>query len=171
MISELNGLAQTYQPLINAFTGVVGIFISIGLFGVAIATYKLSKQGNKSLEQRIDEQEKQIFREVYEQLNKALGLVFQYGNVTDEAHAIFWKARDKTRLELPEDIQHYTQEVFDLMHGAWIIEKGSLKSPENGGLPISKDREAKVKEHSRLINELLEKKPYKIFSPYLRVRK
>lgn len=171
----LNSFSTKYGSLISAFEtffstiiGVIGIFISVALFKIANSNYKLAQEEKRSREQRISADEKQVFRDVYEKITRALGLSLVNFHVTNEAHKLFWQARDRARLELPEEIQRYTQEIFDLMHNAWNINTSYLGSSENGGLPKGDDRNRKSKEHTELMTKLSKIKPSEIFSKYLK---
>ena len=128
ILEILNELSKVYTPLLSAIDVVLGLFIGIALFwvahranNIAESNIELASQESQSRKYRISKDERELFHTVYSLLTEALGLVMKEGRVKGEAHAIFWQARDRARLELPEDIQEYTQVIFKKMHEAYLL--------------------------------------------------
>lgn len=175
-LESINEIFKTYAPLLDGADKVIGIFISIGLFwlahranAIAKSNLELAEQEKLSRKYRIGEDERAIFRSCYSKISEALGLVLKLGRVTDEAKSLFWQARDQARLELPKDIQEYSQEVFDKMWEAYLLGHNDLASIENGGLPIGEERKRASARHGDIILSLINEKPYDVFSKYMKV--
>ncbi|MDD5586762.1 MAG: hypothetical protein PHY92_07395 [Alphaproteobacteria bacterium] len=176
--SDFNTVATDYEKLIGGANAFFGLLISIGLFcvawranSIAKSNLELAAQEKQNREYRIDKDERDLFRSVYSKISEAKGIVFTEGTVTDAAHELFWKARDQARLELPEDIQEYTQTIFDRMHKAYVLRHIPLAKHEDGGHPAGSDeRKAASKEHTGLIKSLMDEQPHEAFAKYMRIK-
>lgn len=171
-----NETFKTYAPTLDAADKLIGVAISAGLFwlahcanGIAKSNLELAKQEKQSRKYRIDKDEREIFRSVYRNLSDALALVLRDGRVGHEALALFWQARDQARLELPVDIQDYSEKLRDAANKAFAINDCYLY-PKNGeALPVGEDRNKKVAEHKSHLSILLDAKPHEHFAKYMRV--
>ena len=92
------------------------------------------------------------------------------GRVNAEARALFWQARDQARLELPEDIQKYTQDIFDKMLEAFVPVTHEIAPNDKGGQPQGDKRKAVTERESEIIKNLISEQPHEIFAKYLRVK-
>ena len=136
---------------------------------IANSNFELAKQENKNRIYRINKDERKIFNSVYTKITQGIGLVLRDGRVCDDAQALFWKARDEARLQLPDDIVNYTQVLFDKMHTAYLL-KIELDERGSDGSPILRDRKESAKKHMQLISELIKEEPYKIFACHMKVK-
>ena len=172
----INETFKTYAPTLDAADKLIGIAISAGLFwlahranGIAKSNLELAKQEKQSRKYRIDKDEREIFRAVYRNLSDALALVLRDGRVDHEALALFWQARDQARLELPVDIQEYSENLRVAANKAFAINELYLY-PKNGeSLPVGEERSKKVDEHESHLSILLDAKPHEHFAKYMRV--
>ncbi len=173
----LNETFKTYAPLLEGMDKVIGIFISAGLFwlahranAIAKSNLELAKQERLSRKYRIGADEREIFRSCYTKVSQACGLVLQNGRVDAEASALFWQARDQARLELPDDIAHYTEALRDASTKAFSINDNYLYPKTHPGLEPGEERTKKVDEHAKYIEFITDAKPHKIFAPYMKVK-
>jgi hypothetical protein len=111
--------------------------------------------------------QREILNENYEKISTAKNLILQHARVTEEARNLFWKARDDSRLGFPEEIKEYTQMLFDKMHKAYVINGTFLDSQH--GLPVGEERTYHVDEHYKLIAELINEKPWEIYSKHMQI--
>ncbi len=171
-----NDIFKTYAPTLEAADKLIGLAISAGLFwlahranGIAKSNLELAKQEKQSRKYRIDKDEREIFRSVYRNLSDALALVLREGRVEHEALALFWQARDQARLELPDDIQEYSEKLRVAANKAFSINESYLY-PKNGeGLPVGEERSKRVDEHEEHLSILLDAKPHEHFAKYMKV--
>lgn len=173
-VAELNKIASDYQPLINAVNVAWGlggaVLVLVIIFAKKVLQFIRSFFVKKQTK-KLSPEERKIFGEVYKMISDAKNLVFTQGVVRDEAHGLFWKARDRARLELPEDVQEYAQALFDKMHRAYILIHNDLASSDKGGYPAQSDeRKRSSKEHSDLIGQIIKEQPHEVFAPYMRVK-
>lgn len=141
---------------------LLSFFVGVGLIWVGRNTNKITENQYKI-------SSRQSYLAVYDMVTEALGHVLIDARVTDEAKDLFWKARDRARLELPKEIDDYCQELFDNMWEAYCLYYHKLYGDE----PLSKGEErTKVANRHTLIISILEKeRPHKIFSKFMRVDK
>lgn len=168
IVSYLNSAAEKFKPLIEAADSFFGLLISIALFFVAYQANKISTEQHKSLKYKISEEERKIFRSNYQMLTEGLGHVLREGMVNDEAKNLFWQVRDQARLELPKDIQDYTQKIFDLMWNAYMDHYHKIYDKQGNAINHP-ERSAAIKRESEIISQLIKLKPSEIYSKYMRV--
>ncbi|PJB73307.1 MAG: hypothetical protein CO093_01050 [Alphaproteobacteria bacterium CG_4_9_14_3_um_filter_47_13] len=161
---EVNDYAVQLKTLENNMelaTLFVEIIIGIALICVACGSNKIAKN-------QLNAARRDIYLSVYDNITKALGHVFAEGNVNDDAKDLFWQARDRARLELPDDIQQYTQNLFDKMWEAYILYYNKISGEYR--LPKGKEKSAAVEEHQRIIGELIKERPHDIFSKHMKIK-
>lgn len=112
---------------------------------------------------------RQSYLSVYDLVTEALGHVFVDGTVKDPAKDLFWKARDRARLELPKEIEDYCQGLFDYMWEAYCLYYHKLYGDEP--LPLGEERSKAADKHLEIISILIKERPHKIFSKYMKVEK
>jgi len=151
-LDYLNYIAKVYAPL----WGVVVVLIG-GIWGV-----RVSRNG------RISKEDRAIFDSVYTKITEAISLVFKNAAVDEEAQALFWQARDQARRDLPNKIKKYTQRLFDKMNNCVTL---NLKLCGREPLPVGEKDNQYVDKHDKLINDLINEQPYKIFSKYMKIQK
>jgi hypothetical protein len=171
----INALCVRYAPILEAIETLFGVVIGIGLFclayranGIAKSNLKIAAQEKASRLYRMDKDEREIFRSCYEKLVMALALVGTHGRVTNEAFNLFSQALGQARLELPQPIHNYMQEIGKELKEADCLQI-ELKTPEEGGLLTGEKREQVSTKHMELIRSLLKKKPDEVFRPYMKV--
>lgn len=108
-----------------------------------------------------------IFLSVYQKLTEAISLILRDGQVKNPAKALFWQARDEARLQLPEEIQNYTQRLFDEMWEAYLLYYQKLTGEER--LTKGPERSQASARHTELIGKLIKERPFEIFQKYLKV--
>ncbi len=152
--------------------GIIGGFvISPGLIWLAWEANAINKSNADFLKQakeeqqyRITKDEREIFRVVYTKLVDALGLVQQYGRVREDVLTLFWQARDQARVELPEDIAQYTEELLSAANSALI-------KYENRNRFLPQEEHSKPLDSAEIHMKILyEAKPSQKFAPYLRIK-
>lgn len=168
MIDYLNETSIKFKPLIDAADSLVGLLISIGLFCIAYQANKISKEQHDRLRYKIGEDERKIFRSNYNRLTEGLGHVMRDGIVKDEAKDLFWQVRDQARLELPKEIQDYTQKIFDLMWEAYTDYYNKIYNGD-GQTINHPDRRVAIKRNSEIVLELIRLKPSELYSKYMKV--
>lgn len=161
-MDTLNKLATDYEPLIIAFGVFSSFIISAALFWLAWST-------GKSRQYQVNKDAREVFLSVYNKISKGLGIVFREGTVNEDAKALFWQARDQARLELPDDVERYTQELFDKMYEIYLLER-KLRTSNDGGLPAGIERDKAADRQSEIIMKLIEEQPSKVFAPYLKIK-
>lgn len=168
MIDYLNETSIKFKPLIEAADSLFGLLISIGLFCIAYQANKISKEQHNRLRYKISEDEREIFRSNYTRLTEGLGHVMREGRVKDEAKNLFWQVRDQARLELPKEIQDYTQKIFDLMWEAYIDYYHKIY--DGDGQPVNHpERSEAIKRNTEIVLELIRLKPSELYSKYMKV--
>lgn len=168
MMDYLNETSTKFKPLIEAADSLFGLLISIGLFCIDYQANKISKEQHNRLRYKISEDEREIFRSNYNMLTEGLGHVIRDGRVKDEAKTLFWQVRDQARLELPKEIQDYTQKIFDLMWEAYKNHYNKIYDGE--GQPINHpERSEAIERNGEIVLELTGLKPNELYSKYLKV--
>ncbi len=124
---------------------------------------------NKIIKNQLRASSRESYLSVYDMLTEALGIVLVKAKVNDEARELFWRARDRARLELPEEIEAYCQGIWDKMWEAYKIYYNDLIGEYK--LEIGEERNKISARHSEILSELSKEKPYKIFSKYMKVEK
>ncbi|HBN22270.1 MAG TPA: hypothetical protein DD412_03435 [Holosporales bacterium] len=169
-IFRINELLVKYHAVVSVFDTIVSIIISVGLFyvafranGIAKSNLQIAKQEKEKQIYKIHADERKIFHSVYNKLSNAITLVLESARVTEESKALFWQARDQARLEMPDDIKIYTQNLFDKMYAAYLLEL------ELESIKETKDRQKPVKERMKLISSLIDERPHEIFSKHLKI--
>ena len=168
MLDYLNKISTDFKPLIEAADSLFGLLISIGLFSIAYQAHKISKEQHNKLRYKIDEDEREIFRSNYKMLTEGLGHVMRDGRIKDEAKNLFWQARDQARLELPKEIQDYTQKIFDLMWEAYTDYYHKIYDGEGQAINHPERSDA-IKRNHEIILELIRLKPSDVYSKYMRL--
>jgi len=170
-VEEINSLSTDYAPLLNAVS-VIWLPLSAAAAFVWFAFKKIKKRffSPKTQARNLTPEEREIFFQVYTKLSEAKGLVLRDGRVGNEANALFWEARDKARLELPDDIQEYTETLRVAASKAFSINESYLYPANRDGLPVGEERSKKVDEHEENISVIIEAKPHEIFAPYMKVK-
>ncbi len=174
-LKSLNEIFLAYSPTLDAIDKIIGIAISAGLFllahranGIANSNLELARQEKEALKYHIDKDKRDVFRSAYRSISDALALVWKDGRVGHEATALFWQARDLARLELPADIEKYTEELIAAASKAFAINESYLY-PKNGeGLPVGEERSKKVDEHEKYLSVLLDTRPHMYFAKYMK---
>lgn len=174
MFDYLNEVAEHYQPLLEAVKALLSLFIGAGLLFVGLkvnevakSNLELAKEKKDKLIYKISEKERDIFRSNYQKVSEALGLVLREGNVSNDARELFWKARDEARLELPQDIQDYTESLFKEMLKAYNAHHFLLY--EETDLSNNERREHIAEQHSNAINFLMNTNPNEVYSQYMKI--
>lgn len=168
MIDYLNETSIKFKPLIEAADSLFGLLISIGLFCIAYQANKISKEQHNKLRYKINEDEREIFRSNYKMLTEGLGHVMRDGRVKDDAKNLFWQARDQARLELPTEIQDYTQKIFDLMWEAYVDFYHKIYDGEGQAIKHPERSDA-IKRNNEIVLELIRLKPSEVYSKYMRL--
>lgn len=170
-VQEINALSTDYAPLLNAMSVIW--LPSSAMAAFVWFVFKKIKQHFFSLKPKarnLTPEERELFYQVYSMLSKAKGLVLRDGRVDNEANALFWEARDRARLELPDDIQEYTETLRKAASKAYSINSSYLYPASREGLPVGEERSKKVDEHEDCISLIIEAKPHEIFAPYMKVK-
>lgn len=168
MIDYLNETSVKFKPLIEAADSLFGLLISIGLFCIAVQANKIAKEQHNKLRYKISEDEREIFRSNYKMLTEGLGLVMRDAVVKDEAKNLFWQSRDQARLELPLEIQNYTQKIWDLMWENYTNHYHKIYDGEGNALNHP-DRSEAIKRNHEIVLELIHLKPSEVYSKYMRL--
>ncbi|MFN9252862.1 MAG: hypothetical protein ACK6BL_02805 [Holosporaceae bacterium] len=140
--------------LINLVTGVTLGFL-------AYFSNKISKMQNNIAA-------RDVYLSVYDKISEALGSVLAKGFVDESAKALFWQARDRARLELPNELKEYTQQLYDKMLEANTIYYNKITGDFK--LPVGQERNKIVQEHTDIIKKLIYEKPHQIFSKYMTIK-
>jgi len=168
MLDYLNGASTKFKPLIEAADSLFGLLISVGLFCIAYQANKISNEQHNKLRYKMSEDEREIFRSNYKMLTEGLGHVMRDGRVKDEAKNLFWQARDQARLELPKEIQDYTQRIFDLMWEAYIDYYHKIY--DGDGQPVNHpERSEAIRRNGEIVLELIRLNPSDLYSKYMKV--
>lgn len=173
--TSINSIAREYKPILYSIDVLFNIVIGIGLFvvarkanNIAKSNLELAKQEEINRNYQISKDDREVFYSVYSKLSKAIGLVLTNGQVDNEARALFWQARDRARLELPTNIKEYTQQLFDTMNQAYILYHTKLYGEDP--LPQGEERSKLARQHMDIITQVINAKPYEVFSPYLTLK-
>ena len=116
---------------------IVNLLIGGGLVYVGLQANSITKSNKAQASYQLKQYEREIFKDNYSKISKALGLVFRDGEVFEEAMDLFWDARDQARLELPQDIVDYTEELRKIASEAFASNRmcydinGQPKSTHN----------------------------------------
>lgn len=140
---------------------VVNAFVGVGLIWLAISSNKIAKNQNRIAS-------REVYLSVYDKVTEALGHVFVDGAVKDPAKDLFWQARDRARLELPKELEDYTQQLFDDMWEAYILYYNKITGEDR--LPKGDERTEVVNRHSDLIEKLIKSKPNEVFEKHMRIK-
>ena len=159
-VQQINSLSTEYAPLLNAVS-VIWLPLSTMALFLWFALKKIKKYFffPKSEIRNLTPEEREIFYEVYDNLYDGLVLVSRDGHVSHDALALFWRARDQARLELPVDIQQYTETLLEAAIKALTINEVYLYSTRHKSLPVGKERSEKVAEHDEYLSILLDAEP------------
>lgn len=144
---------------------LVGVVVNVGI-GCGIIW--LARSSNKIAQTQNSIAARDVYLSVYDKLSEALGKVLVDGAVKDPAKDLFWQARDRARLELPAELEEYTQQLFDKMWEAYRLYYHKL-SGENS-LPAGEERSTAVTRHDEIIGELINERPHTVFERYMRIK-
>ncbi|TVQ81636.1 MAG: hypothetical protein EA357_12190 [Micavibrio sp.] len=159
---DLNTLEQGLN-LLEIIKLLVDIFIGGALVAVAWQANKIAK--NQSEKMSIEE--KQVYRDNYQKISKAIGLIIRDGGVPQEVIALSWQAVDEAELLLPEDIVRYLKEVQGK-----IFDFNMLKARmyDNQGRPNSAAQEnwnELVDQDIELLKFFCNTKPVNVYRKYI----
>lgn len=90
---------------------------SIGSLIIAYGAYKIAKEQQRSNDQKISEEERKIIRENYKNLINGISIIYNnYRNISEinKGEEILRQVANQAKLELPKDLEDYTQEVYEL---------------------------------------------------------
>lgn len=152
---------------IEIFGLFVDFIVGLGLVGVAFQANRIARNQRLDLRYKVAQHEREIFQSVYDIITNVLHHVNSDGRVSDAAKQLFWQARDEARLSLPSDIRQYTEQLFDEMRRADLL---NFELSKEGGLPSGDRRSAVAKEHMDIIGMLIEERPYEIFRKHMQVK-
>lgn len=143
---------------------VLGVMIDFIIGGFLIV---ISYKATRIAKNQNNIASRKAYLSVYKKLGKAFSLVSRDGDVTDEARALFWQARDRARLELPKNIERYTQDLFDKMMKAHRLYSQLYGE---GSLPVGEKRNKIASQNCAIIKELMEEHPHLIFRNHMKVK-
>jgi hypothetical protein len=171
----MNETFGTYAPTLDAAEKLIGIAISAGLFwlahranGIAKSNLELAKQERENQAYRISRDERELFRNVYSQIIKALTKIHLDKHVSYEAKMIFWEAFKQAELELPDDIKVYMKELYRKITEAHNLYYFDLHSKTNP--PNNKDKELLINKHEKILFNILDDKPFDFFAPHMKIK-
>lgn len=153
--------------LIVSILGViVGAFLTRQANRIAKSNLELANQQQKALDQKINSEDRAIFRSNYRKVIDALEIIWRDGNINDEVKNLFWQARGEARLELPKDIADYTQGLFDQMWEAYSLFHNKINGDTR--LPQGEERPTACDRHSQIISQLIREQPSAIYAKYMK---
>lgn len=117
VIFNLEGIDGNFNNFFDVINAIGSVIISIGLLKIGIEANKIAKEQQRSTDQKISQEEREIIRENYKNLMNGISTIYNnYRNIREinKGEEILRQVANQAKLELPKDLEDYTQEVYEL---------------------------------------------------------
>lgn len=146
--------SKDHSNLISLLDVFVNLIIGIALFWVAFRANSIAKATQESSKQKLEAHERQVVKDNYVKLIKAIELTIASGTVTNEPMFLFWEVNQSSRIELPEELYGFIESVVEIAEQSWIAYAYAYDLQGNAINMDKTDRPEKLKTASDKVQDL-----------------
>ncbi len=147
----------------------ISALTSFALVYIGYEANEVAKSNRETNRIKLTQHEREIFKENYNKLSKAMRLIQIEGCVEREAISLIWQTLDEAKLELPNDITSYVESIRAKAQKAWAHHNFIFTTNGDPKNIHSPNRDKAIEEESQLVLELYKETPYKTYRKYLKI--
>lgn len=164
MLACLENILSNIVFTLEGFEIFLNALISAGLFFVGWQANKIAKAQHEHQLYKTLMDGRDLYKSTYDKLTEGIALIVKNGKVCDHAISLIWQARDDARLYLPEEIEHYIEELRKL-----TIKTLELKN-EMDELGSGTEYDKISSQYTGLLISFTRQQSSEIFSKYMKVK-
>lgn len=152
----INTWSKDHSNLITLLDVLVNLIIGLALFWVAFKANNIAKATQESSKQKLEAHERQIVKDNYVKLLKAIETAIASGVVKNESMFQFWEVNQSSKIELPEELHGFVESVVKIAEQSWIAYTYAYDHEGNAINMDKTDRSEKLKTASDKVQDLWE---------------